>query len=134
VIANILDALHFVGEIEIIVIGIAIILCNLIGVLVLLVTVGKSIWNYFHRDRHVKLMLAQGIALALEFKLAGEVLRTVTVRDWNELFILGTIIVLRGAITVLIHWEIKTDRAEQKQEGPQAKSSTEITKDDVGKR
>ena len=77
-------------------------------------TVFKSVWNYFHKERHVKLMLAQGIALALEFKLAGEVLRTVTVRNWNELAILGTIILLRGAITVLIHWEIRTEKAEQK--------------------
>ncbi|MCL2226048.1 MAG: DUF1622 domain-containing protein [Oscillospiraceae bacterium] len=114
--AGIMDILGAVGEIEVIIIRVAIILCDMIGVLVLMVTVGKSIWNYFHRDRHVKLMLAQGIALALEFKLAGEVLRTVTVRDWNELVILGTIIALRGAITLLIHWEIKAEKAEQKKE------------------
>jgi len=91
-------------------------ICDLIGVLVLMVTVVKSVYNYFHRDRHVKLMLAQGIALALEFKLAGEVLRTVTVREWSELVVLGTIIALRGAITLLIHWEIKVDREDEEQE------------------
>ena len=104
------------GEIEVLIIYISIIICDMIGLVVLLITVFKSVWNYFHRDRHVKLMLAQGIALALEFKLAGEVLRTVTARDWSELAVLGTIIVLRGAITLLIHWEIKTEKAEQKHE------------------
>jgi len=56
-------------------------------------------------------MLAQGIALALEFKLGGEVLRTVIVREWNELLILGGIILLRGALTFLIHWEIKNEES-----------------------
>ena len=105
-----------IGDIESVIIYFAIIICDAIGLTVIMATVFKSLWNFFHKDRHVKLMLAQGIALALEFKLAGEVLRTVTVRDWSELAILGTIIVLRGAITVLIHWEIKTEKAEQEHE------------------
>ena len=110
------NALYHAHEIELIVIRIAILICDAIGVMVLLTTVGKSIVNYFHKDRHVKLMLAQGIALALEFKLAAEVLRTVTVREINELIILGTIIMLRGAITLLIHWEIKSEKAEEAEE------------------
>jgi len=60
-------------------------------------------------------MLAQGISLALGFKLGGEVLRSVTVRDWNEFAILGAIIVLRAAITWLIHWEIKAEISEDRQ-------------------
>jgi uncharacterized membrane protein len=42
--------------------------------------------------------------------MGGEVLRTVIVREWNELLILGAIIVLRGALTFLIHWEIKQEK------------------------
>jgi len=110
------DFLSVVYDVEVIVIRIAILLCDAIGVIVLMATVFKSVYNYFHRDRHVKLMLAQGIALALEFKLAGEVLRTVTVREWSELVVLGTIIALRGAITLLIHWEIKTEKADDETE------------------
>lgn len=97
-------------------IRIAIIICDLIGVLVLLTTVGKSVYHYFHRDRHVKTMLAQGIALSLEFKLAGEVLKTVTVRELSELVVLGAIVLLRGAITILIHWEIRAERREEEDE------------------
>ena len=108
--------LYQVHGIEEIVISVAIIICDMFGLVVLITTVFKAVWAHFHRDLHVKLMLAQGIALALEFKLAGEVLRTVTVRDWGELVVLGTIIVLRGAITVLIHWEIKVEKAEQEAE------------------
>ena len=83
-----------------------ILLMECVGVVILLVTTAKSIWGCLHRDPHVRLTLAQGIALALEFKLGGEVLRTVIVRETNELIILGAIILLRGALTFLIHWEI----------------------------
>ena len=108
-----IDAVH---NASVSIIRIAILICDMVGVVVLMTSVVKSLYNYFHHERHVKLMFAQGIALALEFKLAAEVLRTVTVRDWNELVILGTIIILRGAITILIHWEIKAEKAEQQDE------------------
>jgi uncharacterized membrane protein len=36
-------------------------------------------------------------------------LRTVVVREWSELGILGAIIALRAALTFLIHWEIKNE-------------------------
>ena len=59
---------------------------------------------------------AQGSALALECKMGGEVLRTVVVREWAELGILGAIIVLRAMLTFLIHWEIKNEKRETKEE------------------
>ena len=79
------------------------------GVLVLLVSSVKAMIGYFRKDQHIRLNLAQGIALGLEFKLGGEVLRTTVVREWSELGILGAIILLRGALTLLIHWEIKNE-------------------------
>ena len=81
------------------------------GVAVLLLTAAKSVIGCIRKDPGVRLMLAQGIALSLEFKLGGEVLRTVIVREWSELAILGVVIVLRGALTFLIHWEIKTEES-----------------------
>ncbi len=83
-------------------------LVELAGIMVLLITAVQGIILYFKRDPNVRLKLAEGIALSLEFKLGGEVLRTVLARDWNELAILGAVIALRGALTVLLHWEIKT--------------------------
>ena len=53
--------------------------------------------------------MAQGIALALCFKLGGEVLRTVIVREWSELLVHGAIIFLNAAMSILIHWEIKME-------------------------
>lgn len=88
-----------------------ILLLECAGVTVLLYTTFKSIWGCIKRDTKVRLTLAKGIAFALEFKLGGEVLRTVIVREWSELAVLGAIILLRGTLMFLIHWEIKTEEA-----------------------
>ena len=39
----------------------------------------------------------------------SEILRTVVVREWKEIGIVAGIIVLRAALTFLIHWEIKEE-------------------------
>ena len=87
-------------------------LVELAGIMVLLITAVQGVIQYFRHDSSVRLKLAEGIALALEFKLGGEVRRTVLARDWNELAILGAVILLRGALTVLLHWEIKNEKRE----------------------
>ena len=106
-----MEMLHSIEEIFKIIVQYGVLLMECVGVVILLVTTAKSIWGCIKRDPHVRLTLAQGIALALEFKLGGEVLRTVIVRERSELIILGAIILLRGALTFLIHWEIKTEEA-----------------------
>lgn len=80
---------------------------ELFGVIVLISTAIKSFVRWFRRDVKLRLYLAQGIAISLEFKMGSEVLRTVVVRQWEELGILGAVILLRGLLTFLIHWEIK---------------------------
>ena len=84
-------------------------LVELAGIMVLLITAVQGIIQYFRHDSSVRLKLAEGIALALEFKLGGEVLRTVIVREWSELLVLGAIIFLHAAMSILIHWEIKME-------------------------
>lgn len=83
------------------------ILLELFGVAVLVFTAVKCFWYWIKHDSRIRLELAQGIALSLEFKMGSEVLRTVVVREWGELGILGVIILLRSILTFLIHWEIK---------------------------
>lgn len=101
------EVVHFAAQI-------GITLTEMAGIAILLITVVKSIIGYFRKDEHIRLDLAEGIALALEFKLGGEVLRTVIVREWTELLILGSIIALRGALTLLIHWEISVEEKREK--------------------
>ena len=49
--------------------------------------------------------------------MGSEVLRTVVVREWEELGILGAVILLRGLLTFLIHWEIKHEEAALEKQG-----------------
>ena len=96
------------------------------GILILVLTAVKCFIFWIKRDDAIRLNLAQGIALALEFKLGGEVLRTVVVREWAELGILGAIILLRATLTFLIHWEIKNEKRELDSKD-ESKSSDSIT-------
>lgn len=95
-----------------------IIVAEVIGISILVITAVKCFIQYFRRDEHTRLALAQGIALALEFKLGGEVLHTVTVSqdDWKALLFLGGIILLRGVLTLLLHWEIKIEEDRERLE------------------
>ncbi len=79
---------------------------EMMGVVVLVIGATKAFIGYFSKHSNVRLNLAQSMALALEFKLGGEILRTVVARDWNEILTVGAIIILRGVLNFLIHWEI----------------------------
>lgn len=107
---------HAIEEIFEFVVQYSILFLELAGVSVLVITAIRSFYGWMIKNEQVQLMLAKGIALALEFKLGGEVLRTVIVRERSELFILGAIILLRGALTFLIHWEIKGEESRMKLE------------------
>ncbi len=87
----------------------SIILFEVVGVVVIAVAGIRGVVNYIRRDPLTRLKLAKGMAMGLEFKLGGEILRTVVVRDLSEIMIVGAIILLRAALTFLIHWEIKNE-------------------------
>lgn len=87
-----------------------ILIVEFIGIAILVYAIISAVIGLFKRQEHVRLKLAEGIALSLEFKMGGELLRTVIVREWNELLILGAIILLRAALTFLIQWEIRIER------------------------
>lgn len=93
-----------------IIVNYLILIVELVGIVILVYAIISAVIGLCKRQKHVRLKLAEGIALALEFKMGGELLRTVIVREWNELLILGAIILLRAALTFLIQWEIKIER------------------------
>ena len=104
-----------------------ILLIELIGIGVLIYTVIRALLGLFRGYERVRLDLAEGIALTLEFKLGSELLRTVIVREWEELLILGAIVLLRAAMTFLIQWEIRIEKkhAEEKSSKRQADEKNE---------
>ena len=75
-------------------------ICELMGIFVVSLSALQAFWNYCkglvtHVPLDVKFDLANGLATSLEFKMAAEILKTVLVRDLNELVVLGAVVLLR---------------------------------------
>ncbi|HIR26825.1 MAG TPA: DUF1622 domain-containing protein [Candidatus Choladousia intestinigallinarum] len=88
-------------------VNLAMLLFEYIGVCVITFSGIQGIVNYIRKSPDTRLVLANGLAMGLEFKLGSEILRTVIVRNLDEIYIVAGIIVLRAVLTFLIHWEIK---------------------------
>lgn len=58
---------------------------------------------------NIKLEFARALALGLEFKMGGEILKTLMIRTFDELVILTSIVILRVVLTFVIHWELASD-------------------------
>ncbi|MDR5658678.1 DUF1622 domain-containing protein [Serpentinicella sp. ANB-PHB4] len=92
----------------------AIHLLEAMGMFVITFTAVKAFYKYAKTgfnftDDTIKIELAKSLALGLEFKLAGEILKTVTVRTLGDVSILAAVVVLRVILTFVIHWEIESD-------------------------
>lgn len=95
-------------------------LLELMGIFVVCFSALHAFWEYLqtiflHRKFDFKVELANGLATALEFKMAAEILKTVLVREMTELMVLGAVIALRALLSLLIHFEL---RGEQSADGP----------------
>ncbi len=97
------------------VVDIAIVGFEFVGVFVIILAGLKGIRDYVKKNPQIRLNLAIGMALGLEFKLGSEILRTVIVRELSEIATVAAIIVLRAALTFLIHWEIKEEKADEEE-------------------
>ncbi len=87
------------------------ILSELFGVLVLVITTVRGVMSYFKKDKAIKRRLAAGTSLALQFMLGGEVLHTLVARNtWQNIGILGCTIAFHVVLTVLLHWELKSEK------------------------
>lgn len=93
----------------------SIVLFEFMGVIVIIIAGVHGICDYVRRNPGIRLRLAKGMALGLEFKLGSEILRTVIVREAAEILTVAGIIALRAALTFLIHWEIKAEEAGEKE-------------------
>lgn len=93
--------------------------CELMGIFVVAVTAVHAFWLYCagiitRTPKNIKFQLAEGLATSLEFKMAAEILKTVLVRDLNELIVLGAVILLRALLSLLIHVEMKEEANHKK--------------------
>ena len=91
-------------------------LLEAMGFVVILASALKAFVGYWTNKngdpfRSCRLSLADGLATGLEFKLGGEILRTLVVRDMQEIAVLGAIVALRVAMALMIYWEIKQEKS-----------------------
>lgn len=105
---------HYLFEVIFFVVAII----EVIGTFIIALACGRTFYRLakkkFNFDgQAIKIELAKALALALEFKLAAEILKTVTIRTLEESFVLAAIVVLRVILTAVIHWEIKIDTEEE---------------------
>ena len=63
-----------------------------------------SLLATFRKDKNSKKPLLRGLSIAL----AAEIVRTITVRSLAEILQIGALILVKAAITFLIHWEWKS--------------------------
>lgn len=105
----------------------AIVIFEFIGVGIIIFAGIKGFIGCVRRSPKMKITLAQGLAIGLEFKLGSEILKTVIVRDWTEIATVAGIIALRAALTFLIHWEIKEENKDilEQEERQKAEHSAE---------
>ena len=111
-------------------INLAILLFEYTGVLIITFSGIQGIVNYVRGNSETRLILAKGLAMGLEFKLGGEILRTVIVNSFAEIAIVAGIIVLRATLTVLIHWEIKNEQHEKEEAAAKSVPETQTAADE----
>ncbi len=107
---------------------------EIMGILILVIGALKAFYHYlkglFIEDAyHLKYQFANAMAMALEFKLAAEILKTVIVRSMTEIVILAAIVALRVIMTFVIHWEMKEETIDKnnKKEIQKEKKQTAIS-------
>jgi uncharacterized membrane protein len=93
---------------------------EMIGVVILLVYAGKALVAVFKSTHRCKQLLSEGITTALSFLLGGEVLKTIVAPDWKDIGMTCAILLMRAAVTVLLHWESRHEN-EENQDGEQKK-------------
>ena len=84
---------------------------------ILLYGSGKSIWMLIRHKPHVTLSLTRYMNIALIVMLSAEIIRLVTVRTPLELAIVAGMVVLHGAISYLISWEVTREEKHDKERG-----------------
>ncbi|MCI5846366.1 MAG: DUF1622 domain-containing protein [Candidatus Limiplasma sp.] len=117
--------LEFLEKVLLTIAEYGIVILELIGVLIILATVVRCLICAIKHNGIVPLMLGKNIALALEFMLGGEVLRTVVSKDVKTLAMVGLTMVLRAAMTVLIHWESSNEKKEESEAAQKAEAVKE---------
>ena len=86
---------------------------EVVGVGVLVVYTIRAFCAMFKSSYVCKRLLSTGITTALSFLLVGEVLKTIVAPDWKDIGMTCAILVMRAAVTLLLHWEHQREDPEE---------------------
>ena len=104
----------------------------IIGIFIIVTGALKAFKDYlkaFFRDGNTSELrhdLGTAMVTGLEFKMAAEILRTVIVRTWEEVAMLGAIVVLREILFFFINKDIKEHNKQHCEEASENKKITGI--------
>lgn len=96
---------------------------EIIGFMIIVISVLKSFYKlafvakFDFEKGHKDMSLSTGLSVALEFFLAAEIIKTITLRDQSELLYIGVLILIRILMTLVIHWELKQKESKEIVEG-----------------
>ena len=62
------------------------------------------------KDKHFSLKLLETFANGLTILMAAEIIKSVTATNIHDVLLILGIVVIRVALSILIHWEIKQDK------------------------
>lgn len=78
-----------------------------IGAFIILISAIRTLFGIMKKEPDSKIELAEGIATALSFLLGSEALKTIIAPDWRDIGMTCAILLMRAAMSLLIHWETK---------------------------
>ena len=92
---------------------------ELVGILIIVIGSCRALVRLFNclikkLPFHVVIDLGKALSLALEFKMGAEIIKTVVIHNLEELAILGVVILIRALLAFIVHWEIRTEKKEEK--------------------
>lgn len=97
--------LSFVENIFGVVVEIGILALEIVGVAIILITGARALKVFIRNEGDCKMVMAEGIVTALSFLLGGEALKTIIAPDWRDIGMTCAVLLMRAAMSLLIHWE-----------------------------
>lgn len=87
---------------------------ELVGIIIIIIGSVRALIKLFgclikKQPLHIVIDLGKALALALEFKMGAEIIKTVIIHNLEELAILGVVIIIRALLSFIIHWEIRSE-------------------------
>lgn len=86
----------------------------IIGALIVVVGLVLGLAAMFMK-KNENIILGKAVLLGLDIILGGEILNTLLVRSWNDVKIVGGLVIMRTIMAVVTRWKLKVDQQEERE-------------------